>query len=67
VGIESDEAHKPRLRKFNRKCVFTLAEGDCIADAAVTIADSRGHVVEQVSNGPLLLARQPAGRCDTDL
>jgi hypothetical protein len=63
VGIESGEALRPRLREFNLKCVFTLVEGDYIADVAVKIADSRGRVVvEQLSDGPLLLTRLPAGR-----
>lgn len=63
VGIESGAVLRERQREFNLKFVFTLQEGDYIADVSMKIADSRGRVVlEQVSEGPIALMRLPAGR-----
>lgn len=63
VGIESSAALRPHQREFNLKFIFTLQEGDYIADVAVKIVDSAGRIiVEQVVDGPLMLARLPAGR-----
>ena len=62
VGIESGEEIKPRQNEFNLKFVFTLMEGDYVADVSVKITDNSGRVVlEHLADGPLLLARLPAG------
>ena len=62
VGLESADEIKPQQANFNLKFVFTLMEGDYVADVAVKIADAGGKVVlEQMVEGPILMARLPAG------
>ena len=62
VGIEEIDVLRPQQAKFNLKFVFTLLEGDYIADVAVKVADAKGKVVlEQTVDGPILLALLPAG------
>ena len=62
VGLEEIDELRPQQAKFNLKFVFTLREGDYIADVAVKVADASGKVVlEQTVDGPILLALLPAG------
>jgi hypothetical protein len=62
IGEESMRELLPRQRGYNLKLVFTLLEGDYVADVSVNIADAGGRkVVEHFSQGPVLLARLPAG------
>ncbi len=62
VGLEEIEVLRPQQAKFNLKFIFTLMEGDYIADVAVKVADASGKVVlEQTVDGPILLALLPAG------
>ena len=62
VGIEEIDVLRPQQAKFNLKFIFTLLEGDYIADVAVKVADAKGKVVlEQTVDGPILLALLPAG------
>jgi hypothetical protein len=63
IGEESMRDLVLRKHAYNLKFVFTLLEGDYVADVAVNIADEAGRkVLEHVANGPVLLARLPAGR-----
>jgi hypothetical protein len=62
VGIESGDELRPQQANFNLKFVFTLMEGDYVADVEVKIADAGGKVVvEQTTDGPIFMARLPAG------
>lgn len=62
VGIASQEELKSREREFNLKLVFTLTEGNYVADVDVVIRDAAGKtVVEHEAKGPLVLARLPRG------
>jgi hypothetical protein len=62
VGISSQEALKSREREFNLKLVFTLAEGNYVADVDVAIRDASGRtVLTHSAPGPLLLAKLPRG------
>ena len=62
VGVESSEALRPQQSNFNLKFVFTFLEGDYIADVNVKLADAGGRVVlEILVEGPILMARLPAG------
>jgi len=62
VGIESSGELRPQQRNFNLKFVFTLREGDYIADVAVKIAEPNGRVVlEKTADGPIFMVRLPAG------
>jgi hypothetical protein len=62
VGEDSVERLKAREKDFNLKLVLTLIEGNYLADVGVTIRDAAGKaVVEHVTEGPILMARLPAG------
>jgi hypothetical protein len=62
VGIESRDALRLQQARFNLKFVFTLLDGHYIANVAVKITDRRGRVVvEDLSKGPIMMARLPAG------
>lgn len=62
VGLEEIGVLRPQQAKFNLKFVFTLLEGDYVADVAVKVADASGKVVlEQTVDGPILMALLPAG------
>ena len=53
---------KAREKEFNLKLVFTLTEGNYLADVGVSIADTAGRLlVEHVTDGPIFMARLPAG------
>lgn len=60
------EAEQQRLNamvgRFNLKLVFTLTEGNYLADVGVVLKDAAGkNVVEHVAEGPIFLAKLPAG------
>ena len=62
VGLEEIGVLHPQQAKFNLKFVFTLLEGDYIADVTVKVADASGKaVLEQTVDGPILLALLPTG------
>lgn len=62
IGIEENDVMRPQQAKFNLKFLFTLMEGDYVADVTVKVADSSGKVVlEQTVDGPILMALLPAG------
>jgi len=65
IGASSQESLRARERDFNLKLVFTLAEGDYVADVAVVIRDARGHIVLQhEASGPFFMAKLPGGSYD---
>ena len=69
-GIGEDAAAEVRAKQaeFNLKFVFTLMEGDFVADVAVKIADGAGKVVlEKTSDGPIFMTKLPAGRYEATL
>ena len=62
VGIDSEQQIKAREKEFNLKLVFTLVEGNYLADVGVRVTDSAGKtVIETVAEGPFFLAKLPAG------
>ncbi|MBI4204473.1 MAG: T9SS type A sorting domain-containing protein [Betaproteobacteria bacterium] len=62
VGIDSEAQLKAREKEFNLKLVFTLVEGNYLADVGVRITDAAGKmVIEHVADGPLFLAKVPSG------
>lgn len=62
VGIGSLERLNAREKEFNLKLVFTLVEGNYLADVGVTVKDGAGKtVIEQVADGPIFMAKLPAG------
>lgn len=63
-GIGEDEQRSilAREKEFNLKLVFSLTQGNYVADVEVVINDAKGvKIVERSATGPLLLARLPAG------
>jgi hypothetical protein len=62
VGEDSVARLKARENEFNLKLVLTLVEGNYLADVGVTIANAAGKtVVQHVTEGPIFMARLPAG------
>jgi len=62
VGINAQDQINGRARDFNLKLVFTLNEGNYIADVGVAVQDAKGRtVVEDTAEGPFFLAKLPAG------
>lgn len=62
IGEDSQARLKAREAEFNLKLVFTLVEGNYVADVAVTLKDAHGRtLVEHVAGGPVFMARLPAG------
>ena len=62
VGIDSEQQIKAREKEFNLKLVFTLVEGNYLADVGVRVTDSAGKtVIETVAEGPFFLAKLPSG------
>jgi hypothetical protein len=64
IGVEAQERFSELAKdRFNLKLVFTLNEGNYIADVNVAVKDARGGtVVEEMADGPYFLAKIPRGR-----
>lgn len=63
VGVNAQDQINERARDFNLKLVFTLNEGNYVADVGVALKDAKGRtVVEDVADGPFFLAKLPAGQ-----
>ncbi len=62
VGSESTNLLKSMERDFNLKLVLANTSGAYLGDVKVTILDASGQVVlDATSDGPLLMAKLPAG------
>jgi hypothetical protein len=62
VGEDSLARLQAREKEFNLKLVFTLVEGNYLADVGVTVSDAAGKTLAQhVTDGPIFMARLPAG------
>ena len=63
VGDESLERVGALEMGFNVKLVFALQNGEYLSDVKVVIADAVGKpLLEAVAEGPVFLAKLPAGR-----
>jgi hypothetical protein len=63
IGVDAEEKLRAQRSEYNLMLVFTLTEGNYIADVRVTLADAKGAtLVEHVADGPYFLAKLPAGR-----
>lgn len=63
VGTDAQDRINERAKDFNLKLVFTLNEGNYIADVGVAVKDARGRtVVEDTADGPFFLVKLPAGQ-----
>ena len=62
VGEDSVARLQAREKEFNLKLVFALVEGNYVADVGVMISDAAGkELVQHVTDGPIFMARLPAG------
>jgi hypothetical protein len=64
-GIGEDEQQRllASQRDYNLKLVFTLNEGNYIADVNVAVKDKSGKtLIQDVAGGPFFLAKLPAGQ-----
>ena len=62
IGDEEEARLMARQNEFNLKFLFTINEGNYLADVNVAITDSGGRTVLQtVATGPYFMASLPAG------
>ena len=62
IGETEQAEFKAREQEFNLKLVFTLVEGNYVAEVNVVVKDASGKtVVEHRAEGPFFMARLPAG------
>ena len=62
AGSEAVDLLKSMEKDFNLKLVFANTSGAYLSDVKVTIVDASGNVVlDATSEGPLLMAKLPAG------
>ena len=62
IGEDEQRALLAREYEYNLKLVFSLVQGNYLADVDVTVADAKGgRIVAWPDPGPFLLARLPAG------
>lgn len=63
VGVHEQEQLNGRAGEFNLKLVFTLVEGNYLADIGVLVSDAKGgRIVEHQADGPFFMAKLPAGQ-----
>ena len=62
VGKPEREQLHALEKEFNLKLVFTHADGKFVAAVRVVVSDAKGRkLLEHVADGPLFMARLPAG------
>ncbi len=62
TGSDAVDLLKSMEKDFNLKLVFANTSGAYLSDVKVTIVDASGHVLlDATSEGPLLMAKLPAG------
>ena len=62
VSLNARDAMRTQERDANVKLVFALNTGNYVSDVQVKVVDSKGKaVIDDVSNGPWLLAKLPPG------
>lgn len=63
IGVTEQEYMVERQDEFNLKLVFTLNEGNYVADVKVQLKDHAGKVLlEHSAPGPFFMAKLPTGR-----
>ncbi len=67
AGSEAVDRLKSMEKDFNLKLVFANKSGEYLSDVKVTIVDATDHaVLDTTSEGPLLMAKLPAGSYRVD-
>lgn len=63
VGEDAEAMLLAQQKNFNLKLLFTLHEGNYLADVNVVVSDARGDkVIEHVADGPFFMAKLPHGQ-----
>lgn len=63
IGSDAEERLRAQRSEYNLMLVFTLNEGNYLADVNVSLADAKGaKLVEHVADGPFFLAKLPPGQ-----
>lgn len=63
VGVGEQQELIAQEKNFNLKLVFTLVEGNYLADVNVVLADAKGNkLIEHLADGPFFMAKLPAGQ-----
>jgi len=63
VGVDAEEQLLARQKNFNLKLLFTLVEGNYLADVNVALADAKGNkLLEHLADGPFFMAKLPEGQ-----
>lgn len=63
IGANAEEKLRAQRSAYNLMLVFTLNEGNYLADVKVTLANARGGtLLEHVADGPYFMAKLPAGQ-----
>jgi hypothetical protein len=67
VSLNARDKLRTQERDANVKLVFALNTGNYLSDVHVKVTDNKGNVViDDVSNGPWVLAKLPAGTYTAD-
>ncbi len=60
VGDDDQEKLLAEQKNFNLKLLFTLNEGNYVADVNVVVSDAKGNmVIEHLAQGPFFMAKLP--------
>lgn len=63
IGDEDEARLMARQNEFNLKVLFTINEGNYLANVDVGITDGKGRkVVQAMADGPYFMANLPAGQ-----
>lgn len=63
IGVAEQERLKAHEDVYNLKLVFTLVEGNYVADVRVLLKDAAGNtVIEDIAGGPFFMAKLAPGR-----
>ena len=63
IGETEQEQLAAREKEFNLKLVFSLVQGNYVADVGVVVSGPKGgRVVEHFARGPIFMAKLPAGQ-----
>lgn len=63
IGETEQEQLRAREKEFNLKLVFSLVQGNYVADVDVVVSDAKGRkLVEHLAEGPFFMVKLPAGQ-----
>jgi hypothetical protein len=63
IGLDAKERLQAQSGDYNLRLIFTLAEGNYLADVDVALSDARGNrILQHTADGPFFMAKLPAGQ-----